>query len=250
MTARLARLPTVFGLLVWLALWELVGRSSDLLLLPPFSSVLRAFGLLLEDPAFLAAAGQSLLSFALGYALAVAAGIATGVAMARLRALDQVLGVWVDIALATPLTALVPALMAIFGLGGGTVIATVFLFSVWIVVLDTRAGVREADQSLIDMARGFGAGRRAVLWQVVLPAALPEILVGLRLGAIAGVKGVVVGQLLIAVFGIGGQLAVYANSFLMDRFWAVMLLVLAFAYSLVMAIQGLERRVAHYAPRR
>ncbi|MEX0809613.1 MAG: ABC transporter permease subunit [Dongiaceae bacterium] len=241
---------SALGLLFWIGLWELVGRSGQIRLLPPFSDVVASVPVLLADPGFVADVRQSILALALGLVLALAAGIPVGILMARSRPVDKAAGLWVDIFLATPLTALVPALMVLFGFGMGTVIATVVLFSIWVIILDTRAGILQARPSLVDMARAFGAKRRDIVLHILIPAALPEILVGLRLAVIAGVKGVVVGQILVAVFGIGRRLMIYSQNFLMDRFWALMICILCFAYLLVLVVSLLERQVAHYAPRR
>ena len=70
-------------------------------------------------------------------------------------------------------------------------------------VLDTRAGVRHIAPSLIEMARSYGASRAAMFGKVVVKAALPEILAGVRLGLVRGVKGVVIGQLLVSIVGYG-----------------------------------------------
>src|SRR3972149_3420716 len=77
-----------------------------------------------------------------------------------------------------------------------SVIETAFLFAVFVIVLDTQVGVQNADRSLVEMARSFGARRSQIYSKVLILSALPEILAGLRLGAIRGVKGVVIGQLL------------------------------------------------------
>ena len=78
-------------------------------------------------------------------------------------------------------------------------------------------------------------------------AALPEILAGLRLGAIRGVKGVVIGQLLIAILGVGELFETYSQNFLFEEFWALVIVVFAFAYLVSEAVARLERRVEHYA---
>ncbi|MEX2200104.1 MAG: ABC transporter permease [Dongiaceae bacterium] len=241
---------SALGLLVWIAIWEIAGRSGQLRLLPPFSDVVAAVPTLLADPGFAVDVGESLMALGIGLVLALIVGVPVGVLMARSRPFDKAAGLWVDVFLATPLAALVPALMVLFGFGMGTVIATVVLFSIWVIILDTRAGIQQARPSLVDMARAFGAKRRDILLHILIPAALPEILVGLRLAVIAGVKGVVVGQILIAVFGIGRRLTIYSQNFLMDRFWALMICILVFAYLLVLVVHLLERRVEHYAPRR
>lgn len=65
-------------------------------------------------------------------------------------------------------------------------VVTVFLFAVWIIALDARAGARGIPPSLAEVARSFGASRRQFYWKIVLLAALPEILAGIRLGLIRG----------------------------------------------------------------
>jgi NitT/TauT family transport system permease protein len=127
------------------------------------------------------------------------------------------------------------------------VVVTVFLFAVFVIVLDTEVGVAQADRSLLEMARVFGAGRPALYAKVLLPAALPEILAGVRLGAVRGVKGVVIGQLLVAILGVGELFELYAKHFLLEEFWALVLVVFAFAFLVSEAVGALERRVAHYA---
>ena len=72
---------------------------------------------------------------------------------------------WVNIFSSAPLSALVPVLMILFGFGETTIVAAVFLFAVWIIVLDTRAGVRHIAPSLIEMARSYGASRAGALRQ-------------------------------------------------------------------------------------
>src|SRR5205814_417145 len=76
------------------------------------------------------------------------------------------------------------------------VAATVFLFSFFVIVVDTRTGVRGTERSLVEMARSYGAGEAALFARIYFPAALPAILLGVRLGAVQAVKGMVVGEML------------------------------------------------------
>jgi NitT/TauT family transport system permease protein len=137
--------------------------------------------------------------------------------------------------------------MAVVGIGQTTVVVTVFLFAVFVIVLDTEVGVRQVGRSLVEMASCFGAGRWDLYRKILLPSALPEILAGLRLGVIRGVKGVVIGQLLIAILGVGELFETYSQNFLFEEFWALVIVVFAFAYAVSEAIARLERRVEHYA---
>ena len=157
---------------------------------------------------------------------------------------------WVNIFVSAPISALVPILMAVVGIGETTVVVTVFLFAVFVITLDTQVGITHADRSLVEMARSFGANRSQLYTKVLFLSALPEILAGVRLGAIRGVKGVVIGQLLVAIIGVGELFEVYSNNFLMEEFWALVLMVFMFAFVISEAIAYLERRVEYYAASR
>ncbi len=241
------RLPMMASLLVWCGLWEIVGQSGALLIIPPFSGVLASLVDLVQLGKFQVATVITLRAFAIGMVLAVAVGVPLGLLMGRVRAIDNLLGMWVDLFVSAPLSALVPVLMILFGLGETTIVVTVFLFAVWIIVLDTRAGVRHIAPSLIEMGRSFGAGRLALYTRIVAWAALPEILAGVRIGFIRGVKGVVIGQLLVSVIGYGELFEIYSRNFLMEEFWALTILLFAFAMIVAELIGILEKRVEYYA---
>lgn len=244
------RLPMAFSLLVWAALWEVVGRLDWVLLIPPFTEVIAALFFEIPSPRALAAVTITLQAFSIGMGLALVTGIGVGFLMGRIPAVGSLMGMWVNIFESSPLTAIVPALMVLLGFGLPTMIVTVFLFSVWVIALDTQVGVERASRSLIEMGRSFGASRRDLYLKIVFPAALPEILAGVRLGLIRGVKGVVIGQLLIAVVGVGYLFELYSRNFLMPQFWALLIVVFAFAFAASEAVAVFERRVAFYATSR
>jgi NitT/TauT family transport system permease protein len=240
----------LLSLLVWFVLWEAAGWAKLSSLVPPFSAVIEAAIELAPSDKFKAAALISLRSFALGMGLALAIGIPLGVLMARVKGVGRILGMWVNIFVSAPISALVPILMAVLGIGETTVVVTVFLFAVFVIILDTQVGVMHADRSLVEMARSFGATRRQLYSKVLLLSALPEILAGVRLGAIRGVKGVVIGQLLVAIIGVGELFELYSQHFLMEEFWALVVIVFLFAFAVSEAIAALERRVEYYAASR
>lgn len=244
------RIPIFFSLLVWFLVWEIIGRAKLSTIVPPFSSVVIAGFTVIPTEKFSKAVTMSLRSFAVGMALALLVGIPTGVLMARLTNIGKILGMWVNIFVSAPISALVPILMAVIGVGETTVVVTVFLFAVFVIILDTQVGIKQADRSLVEMARCFGAKRHQVYTKVLLLCALPEILAGVRLGVIRGVKGVVIGQLLIAILGVGELFELYSQHFLMEEFWALVIIVFMFAFALSEAVALLERRVEYYASTR
>jgi NitT/TauT family transport system permease protein len=212
--------------------------------------VLAAIGGVVTSERFAEAATITLQAFGIGMGLALAVGIGAGFLMGRVRAFGDVLGMWANIFESSPLTAIVPAMMALLGFGLPTMIVTVFLFSVWVIALDTQVGVAHVSHSLLEMGRSLGANRRQLLLKIVLLAALPEILAGIRLGLIRGVKGVVIGQLLIAIVGIGYLFERYSRTFLMAEFWALLIIVFAFAFAASETVAYFERKVAFYATTR
>lgn len=243
-------MKSLASLLVWALAWEIVGRAGLSSIVPPLSSVIEAAFTVAPTEKFRSAALISLRSFGLGMGLAVAVGIPLGILMARSQYIGRILGMWVNIFVSAPISALVPLLMAVVGIGETTVVVTVFLFAVFVITLDTQVGISHADRSLVEMARSFGASPGQLYRKVLLLAALPEILAGLRLGAIRGVKGVVIGQLLVAILGVGELFELYSNHFLMEEFWALVIIVFLFAFAVSEAIAAAERRVEYYAGHR
>lgn len=250
MKIRGREIPIVFSLAIWFLAWEAAGRAGISSFLPPLSKVAMAGVEVVASDKFAAAAVISLRSFGIGMAFALAVGIPLGIAMARVKSLGRILGMWVNIFVSAPISALVPILMAVIGIGETTVVVTVFLFAVFVIVLDTKVGIEHADRSLVEMARSFGATRLQLYRDVLVLSALPEILAGVRLGAIRGVKGVVIGQLLVAIIGVGELFELYSQHFLMEEFWALVIVVFLFAFAVSEAIAALERRVEYYAATR
>lgn len=247
MQATIQRFPMLSSLLLWAVVWEVVGRLGLIQLLPPLSHVLGVMDEVVGTQTFAGAALDTLVAFATGMAIAIGLGVPIGMAMGRSRVVDELLGLWVNLFLSAPLTALVPVIMILFGFGQTTIVVTVVLFAIWIIVLDTRAGLRHVSPSLIEMARSFGATRVQLYGKILVLAALPEILTGIRLGVIRGVKGVIIGQLLVSIIGLGELFELYSRSFLLEEFWALTLILFAFAILLAEGVAAIERRVAYFA---
>jgi NitT/TauT family transport system permease protein len=241
------RIPAVFSLLIWAGIWEIVGQLHLVFIFPPLSSVLVALVEIVQRRDFHEAALVSLKAFSIGMTFAIAGGIVIGFLMGRLEAANKVLGMWVNIFASAPLSSLVPVLMLLFGLGQTTIIVTVTLFAIWIIALDTYAGVRHISPSLEEMGKSFGASRWQLLTKVLFWAALPEILAGVRMGFIRAVKGLVIGQLLVSVVALGRMFQTYSRSFLMEEFWALTLILFVFALGFSALVGLLEQRVEYYA---
>jgi NitT/TauT family transport system permease protein len=244
------RIPMVGALLIWAVLWEIVGQLDLSILLPPLSGVFARAIDIIPTPGFMKALWVTGYAFVIGNAIAIVVGVPLGILMGRSVIADRIFLPWVNLFLSAPLTALVPVIMVIFGLGQTTIIMTVVLFAIWIIVLDARAGVRSISPSLVEMAHSFGATRWQAFKDIYIWAALPEILAGIRLGLIRAVKGVIIGQMLVTIVGFGELFSRYMRRFAMEEFWASLLVLLAFAFILSESLAWLERRIDYYAASR
>lgn len=244
------RIPMMASLLIWAALWEVVGRTGASFVIPPLSAIFVRIVEIVPTAHFADALWITGKAFLLGNTIAILVGVPLGVIMGRSVIADRVLLPWVNMFLSAPLTALVPVIMVIFGLGQTTIVMTVVLFAIWIIVLDARAGVHAISPSLVEMARVFGASPLQAFVKIYLWAALPEILSGIRLGVIRAVKGVVIGQLLVSIVGFGRLFEIYSSRFLMEHFWALLFVLFAFAFTINEILAWLERKVEYYAASR
>src|SRR5262249_49350656 len=138
-----------------------------------------------------------------GFGLAAVAGIALGAAMGASAPVRDYLEPAFAALYSTPIVALAPLFIAWFGIGEASKIAVIFLYAVFPIVVNTTAGVRHVDRDLLDLARAYCANRPQTFVTVLLPAALPHLIGGLRLGVARGVVAVVVAELFGASAGLG-----------------------------------------------
>ncbi len=244
------QLPGMSSLILWGLLWEIVGRLGVTFFIPPLSEVFQTLFSIIGTPAFLKAISETAYAFVSGVVSAIVIGVPVGILMGKSRLLDELLLPWVNIFLSAPLTALVPVLMVLFGFGMKSIIIITTLFAIWIIILNSRAGVMQIDRSLVEMARCFGASPMDAFTKIYFWAALPEILGGVRIGVIRAVKGVIIGQLLISIVGFGALFELYSANFLMGHFWAVLIVLFALAFTISEFLAYLERRVGYYAAKR
>jgi ABC-type nitrate/sulfonate/bicarbonate transport system permease component len=224
-------------------LWEITGRLMDSTLIPPLSRIVAAWWKLLSSGKLLSNISMSLTTLAIGFLLAVLCGVILGLLMGRFRAVEHFLDLYVNALMSAPTTAFVPVLILWFGLGIESRIAVVFLFAVFVIVINTMTGVKQVDGVLVEMARSFGAREREVFFKIMLPAALPAIMAGVRLGMGRAVKGMVTGEMLLTLTGIGAMIMQYGSSFATDSLFAVILTILLLALLTMKAVQWVDRRL-------
>ena len=224
-------------------LWEAVGRTREAHLLPPLSTVLGAWVELLRSGQLIRAMLVSFQALILGYLLSVAVGIPLGLIMGRYRRIKAFLDPYMTALLVVPTISFIPLLVIAFGLGLHSRVWIVFLFAFVYIVANTAAGVRNVDPTLAEMARSFGARERDLFLKVILPAALPMIMAGLRLGMGRAVLGMITSEVVLAVVGFGAMLMTFSASFQTPALFATILTIVLLAVAVLALIQSVDRRL-------
>ncbi|NGN66845.1 ABC transporter permease [Streptomyces sp. A7024] len=247
--SALRRLPAApLSLAAGAMVWEVIGRAAGVSFFPPLSTVLDRLGEMAADGALLASVRDSLLNLLLGTAISLVAGIVIGVAMGRSRRVEAALGVYVYALLTAPSLVFAPVFFSLFGAGRGAVVAVIVMYAVFVVIVNTAAAVQAVPAHLEEMARSYGAGERQLLPRVVLPAATPMIMAGVRLGVGRAVTGMLNGEMFIAVVGLGHIVTEAGGSFDSASVLAVLLIVIAVALVAIALVQAADRRLTRWVP--
>jgi NitT/TauT family transport system permease protein len=232
---------------VFALLWQWGAVRADSILIPTFTETAQA---LYETVFITGDIWPALLTsnkpLVVGYALSVAIALPLGLAMARWPALDRALDPITAVALALPIAPLVPVVLVALGMGMAPKVFIIVLFS-WVFILtNVRAGARRADQSLVEMARSFGASEREVWTRILIPSAIPAIFAGLRIGLGRAFAGMVIVELIMLPLGIGALLLDYRGDFKAALLYATTIVVVLEAVMLAVAMQKLERHLIRW----
>lgn len=239
--------PSVLSLGGGILLWEIAGRLIHFSFLPPFSAVLTALARMVWSGEILANLAASLTALLIGYSLAIVVAIPLGLLMGRYRTVEYLFDPYINALLATPSLLYVPIFFGLFGISRLTQVSVVFLYSSIIIIVMCMSGVRAVDTNLVEMARSFGATERQLLFRVLLPGAMPMVMAGLRLGMGRAVRGMINGEMLIVLVGLGALLRQYGSRFDAASVFAILLVVIVVALCCTSVIQWLEKRVTGWA---
>lgn len=183
-------------------------------------------------------------AFVWGFSLAVVVGIPLGAVMGWRRRVEYALDPFLTALYASPLVALAPLFIIVFGVGVLGKAALVFLLSVFPFVFNAFAGVKSADPLLINVVRSFGGKEKDLYLKVILPSTLPYIVAGARLAIGRGLVGIIVGEFYAASEGIGFAISQAGDTYrLPDMFVGIIILSLI-AVVLTEAMHKLESTLA------
>jgi ABC-type nitrate/sulfonate/bicarbonate transport system permease component len=229
---------------VVLVLWQVVGAQIDPILFTTPVAVFHAAVKMIGSGELWQYLAPSLLVFVYGLALAAVAGISLGLALARYRLLDAAFDVYITFLYSTPTVALVPLIVLWAGTDLAAKVIVLFLFAFFPLVINTYQGVKNVDKHLIDVGRAFRCSERQLWAHIIIPAALPFIVTGLRLAVGRGLIGMVLADLYTAISGIGYLIVRTASTFQIDRMFVPVVTLGLLGVLSTALLRLLEKKVA------
>jgi ABC-type nitrate/sulfonate/bicarbonate transport system permease component len=244
---RAARLAPI---VVLLAAWEIFARSGAVtpFMLPTLSSVLvRIYDNALSGDLFINT-GETLYRALAGFLIAALAGVTLGVAISRNAAARWFFDPIVSVGFPMPKIAFLPVVILWLGLYDVSKISMVVLDAIFPVVTAAVAGIAGVEKELIWSARNMGARKGELIWQILLPAALPQIFTGLQVALPIALIVAVITEMAMGGYGLGGAM-MQASRFADSRgVFAGIVEIAVVGYALVAAMAALRRRLLLWHP--
>lgn len=244
-------LVRTLSLVLFVAAWQ-VGASTGVLDIRFYSSpaevVVAGVDLFRENemlPHFVTTGTELLVGYVSGGALAILLGFLMG----YYRWFGALTDPIVMALYVTPRLAIYPVLVIWFGLGMGSKIIMVFLGTFFMVLINTIAGVRDVDQSLVRAARSFMASRTFILRKVIIPGSVPSIMTGLRQGFSQAVIAVITAEMFLSMSGLGNLISSYGQAVRTDTLMFLVVMIGTLAYLAIRGLSAIEAKVSAWRPR-
>jgi sulfonate transport system permease protein len=226
--------------------WWLVSSGSTALYFPPLSSSLSSLWHVWLTADFTADVVPSLAHFALGLLIAVAVGLAGGLVLGSAPVVADAFAPVLEFLRAIPGVALLPAALLLLGIGPAMQVSIIAYGTVWPILLNTADGVRSVDPVVRDVARSYRIGWGDRLARIVIPAASPQIVAGIRTALSIGITVIVFSEMVGSANGIGYQILQAQRSFQTPQMWAGMILLGILGYLLNLAFRAFEHVVLRW----
>jgi ABC-type nitrate/sulfonate/bicarbonate transport system permease component len=193
--------------------WEILGARVDPLFMSTPSAIAVAAVEMTRSGELAIGLASSLTTLLAGFAIASVIGVALGLLIGRYKTMEAATDWLVNALYATPLVAIIPLVILWFGLGNAAKLFIVTILAVFPILINTIAGVHNVPRTLIDVGNAFAAREREIFTKIILPAALPYMMTGLRLGIGRAIIGMVVAEFFTAITGLGALIVKYGNQY-------------------------------------
>jgi NitT/TauT family transport system permease protein len=227
---------------VFIAAWQWISGRVNPILFPAPWDVATAFRSLVTSGTLWPALLTSLQTLTLGFLISLAIGLAGGILTGRIPLLQTILNPYIEAIYATPRVVIIPLVILWFGVGDSGRLFLVVIGTFVPILVNTNIGIRNARKDLIEVGRSFGANERQLIWNAILPGAVPYIVAGMRIGIGRALIGVVLSEIFLDLTGLGGLIQTDVSYFRVDRMIAVVLVYSMLGIVLMLAADRIERR--------
>jgi ABC-type nitrate/sulfonate/bicarbonate transport system permease component len=237
----IVRLVSVVVVLVG---WEVFGRQIEPLFMSYPTAISTSAFEMIRSGELPAAFLDSLGTLLLGFFIASVLGIAIGLLIGRYRTVEAATDWLVNALYATPLVAIIPLVVLWFGLGFSAKLFIVVILAIFPILINTAAGVRNVPPPLLDVGFAFVATERQLFTKFILPAALPYMMTGLRLGVGRAIIGMVVAEFFTAITGLGALIVKYGNQYDTAAMFVPILTLMLLGVTLTALMRRIESWIA------
>lgn len=237
-------LVTISSMIVILIIWEIVGRQINPIFFASPLAIGEAAIKMIMDGSLIAAFFQSIQALIAGYVLAAVIGIPIGLLIGRFPMVEAAINIYVIAGYATPLVALTPLFILWFGLGFTVKVAIVFTLTIFPMIINTTDGVKAVPKTMIEVGTAFVASQSSIMRKIILPATIPYIMTGLRLGVGKAVIGMVIAEFFTAITGLGGIIITAGNNFETAAMFVPIIMLMLLGVVLTALVGKLESVVA------
>jgi NitT/TauT family transport system permease protein len=227
-----------------LALWQFVGNRIDATLFTTPTAMFHAGVKMIADGELWSYMAPSLLVLAIGLSMAAVIGVAIGLILARFWVLDIAMGVYITFLYSIPSVALVPLIVLWAGFELPAKVIICFMFAFFPMAINTYQGVKNVDSKLLEVGRSFRCTEGQLWRNIVLPAARPFIVTGLRLAVGRGLIGMVLADLYTAISGVGYLIVRSASTYQVDKMFVPIVALGLLGVTLTACVRFVEVRVA------
>lgn len=221
-------LKRVIFFILLIGLWELLFRWGvwPEYILPSPVSVCKTLARRFQDQSLLIGIAISMKRIAIGYGISIGSGIFLGLLIGRFRIFEETLGSLISGLQTLPTICWLPLALLWFGLNDRAIIFLVFMGAVLSITIATDAGVKSVPSLYIRAAKTMGAKGLKLYLEVIIPAALPHIIIGMKQGWSFAWRSLMAGELLIVCLGLGHLLMIGRELNDMSQVIAVMLVII------------------------
>lgn len=234
------------SILAGFLLWEILARLllENELLIPPPTSVARSLWKLAASGQLNKHVSATLFEFVAGFGTACFVGVFFGYLMGRYRWFDDLMDPWIATLYSIPVIAFVPFIIIWFGIGLFSKVIVVFKITAVAIMLNTAAGIKNVDPTWLELSKSLRLTPWETTWKIRLPAAIPYVVTGMRLGVGRALLGVIVAELMAANAGLGYMLRDASETWDSPKLFVTVVLLAAMGMASFALIKKGEQKLA------